>query len=197
MAEPTPISKTKEVKPRPRAPSALWVRYYKSLFIFSVLVIAVVGWFLLIGPKYAEMSAMDVGAKQAELNAYNATLQKFQKAVSDWQAAPSESRAKLDYFLPTGEDAPGLVALLDVMARTSGFAVTQISFSHLEQPIEPASEVYPILISMSVEGGGYAELKKFIDKIESDLRLMDVDTLTFQSGKGSYVFNIVAYFLKK
>jgi len=198
---PEPASKKiaqaeEEKKKRQKPPSALWVRYYKTLLVFMIIAMAVIGWFVVLGPMYGDYQVLDVQAKQEEYNQYRSVLTRFEKIMADWESVSEEDKRRLDYFLPEGKDVPGIVAMLDTMAAQSGFAVTKVSLSHTEQPIEKKPDLFPILISMSIDGGTYQNLKQFVEKIENNLRVLDVESLSFQAGKGIYVLNISTYYLK-
>jgi Tfp pilus assembly protein PilO len=186
--------KEKEKKKKP--PSALWVRYYKSVLALMVIAIAVVGWFVVVGPLYGDYAALDVAAKHDEYETNKRVLDNFNNIKEEWESISEQDKQKLDYFLPTGKDIPGLVAMLDTMAKQSGFVATKISLSYSEEPLEDMPEVFPVLVSMSVEGGSYSGLKQFIDKIENNLRILDIGSLSFQSAKSIYVLNIYTYYLK-
>jgi len=183
-------------KKRKRAPSALWVRYYPTLVIFVIIVLLVVGWFLAIQPQYDIYKNLDLDGKKAELDQYESTLAKLEKTIADWEAVPTEEKTRLDYFLPTDKDIPELITMLEDMAMQSGFVVSKVTLSNVEMPAIQGTDIYPALVSMSLNGGNYNALKTYIEKVETNIRLMDVSSLNFQSGKGTYIFNIMVYYIK-
>ena len=183
-------------KKRKRAPSALWVRYYLTLVIFTIVVLLVVGWFLALQPQYDNYKNLNLDAKKAELAEYESTLAKLEKTIADWNAVPAQDKAKLDYFLPTDKDIPELITMLEDIAGQSGFIATKVSLSNVETPAVAGTDVYPMLVSMSLSGGNYTALKTFLEKVETNIRLMDVSSLSFQAGKGTYNLNIMVYYIK-
>jgi len=183
-------------KKRKRAPSALWVRYYPTLVIFTIVVLLVVGWFLALQPQYDNYKNLNLDAKKAELAEYESTLAKLEKTIADWNAVPAQDKAKLDYFLPTDKDIPELITMLEDIAGQSGFIATKVSLSNVETPAVAGTDVYPMLVSMSLSGGNYTALKTFLEKVETNIRLMDVSSLSFQAGKGTYNLNIMVYYIK-
>ncbi|MBU0648504.1 type 4a pilus biogenesis protein PilO [Patescibacteria group bacterium] len=186
-------------KKRPGMPSLLWIGYYKTVVIFCLLALGAFAWSLLIGPAYDEYRAlgMELDLRQTEQAQYQNTLNQFNQIVAQWSEISELDKAKLDYFVPTEQDIPGLIAMLDQIAAQSGFGATRVTLSYADEPAIPKTDIYPILVSASIEGGGYAQLKQFISKIESNLRLTDLNSLSFQSGKGVYILNLTTYYLKK
>lgn len=180
-----------------KMPSAIWVRYYTSLVALAVILVAVIGWFLVIGPAYSEYSAINLEPKQQEQEQLQDALDKFNQIVKDWDAVSEQDKKRLTYFLPTEQDIPGLIAILDETAQQSGFMASKVTLTYVDQPVFPNSDIYPILLSASIQGGGYRELKNFINKIETNLRLMDLNSLSFQTEGESYLINLAAYYLNK
>lgn len=188
--------KKKEEK-RKKPPSAFWLRYYRSLVLFVFLAVAIVGWFVFVGPLFNSYRTIDVAAKKAEYDQYKQVLDKFQAILTDWEAISSQDKDRLDYFLPTGKDVPVLITMLEDMAQQSGFVVTVVSLTQVEQPVIEKSNVYPLIVSLSLEGGNYTGLKSFIDKVETNLRLIDVATVNFQSTAATYILNLNAYYINE
>jgi len=189
-------AKEKEEKKK-KPPSAFWLRYYRSLVLFVFLAVAIVGWFVFVGPLFNSYRTIDVAAKKAEYDQYKQVLDKFQAILTDWEAISSQDKDRLNYFLPTGKDVPVLITMLEDMAQQSGFVVTVVSLTQVEQPIIEKSNVYPLIISLSLEGGDYNGLKSFIDKVETNLRLIDVATVNFQSTAATYILNLNAYYINE
>lgn len=189
------LSRQAKPKKRPKLPSPLWTRYYGSLLTFSIIIILVITWFLIFSPLYHDYRSLDLAAKQQEHSETKSTLDKLNQIVKEWDEVSKQDKSKLNYFLPNNEDIPGLLAILDEMAGQSGFVVSKVTLSYIEEPIYTNTEIYPLLVSMSIEGAGYRELKNFINKIESNLRLTDVESLSFKSESGVYILNLTTYYL--
>lgn len=189
---------TKEIsekKKKEKTPSALWVRFYSNLVLFVFLAVIIIGWFVVLGPMFNEYRTINVVAKKVEFDQYRQVLDRFQNILSEWDAVSAEDKARLNYFLPKGKDIPELITMIEDMAEQSGFVVSIASFSQIEQPVIDRTNIYPLIISLSLEGGSYANLKNLVNKLESNLRLLDVNSLNFQSGTGSYIMNINTYYV--
>lgn len=193
--QPDPKKEEPKKEKKQKQPSALWMRYYRSLVLFTFLTVIIIGWFVVLGPIFNEYRNINVPAKKAEFDQYRQVLDRFQGILTEWEAVSAEDKARLNYFLPEGKDIPELITMLEDMATQSGFVVTVASFSQVEQPIIDRTNVYPLIVSLSLEGGDYNSLKTLIDKIESNLRLLDVSSLNFQAGTGSYIMNINTYYI--
>jgi Tfp pilus assembly protein PilO len=200
MAEPEnnkkeEVKKKEEKKKKP--PSAFWLRYYRSLVLFVFLVVAIAGWFVFVGPLFNSYRTIDVAVKKAEYDQYKKVLEKFQSILADWDAVSSQDKDRLNYFLPVGKDVPVLITMLEDMAQQSGFVVTIASLTQVEQPVIERTDVYPLIVSLSLEGGNYAGLKSFIEKVESSLRLIDIASVNFQSTAATYILNLKTYYINE
>jgi len=49
-------------------------------------------------------------------------------------------------------------------------------------------------IILSLEGSGYSNLKKFIDSVENNLRLMDIKSVSYDPTKTTVSINLVGYY---
>jgi len=100
------------------------------------------------------------------------------------------------YFEKTGSDLN--LVLTDLNMDFKGGAVAQeVTVPANEGTQALLSQLGVIGISFSVEGVNYNNLKHFIEKIENDSLLMDIQNITFSLGDRTASFQINCYYLKK
>jgi type IV pilus assembly protein PilO len=156
----------------------------------AILIAAVVGYFLLVGPKRAEAGHLDEKVAKANLDLRAAKL----------AARPKEAATKLkvaDLFelakaMPDRDDMPGIILELNSIAQASG-----IEFRAIAPQNEVNGDGYRVLpISLTFQGN-YYDLTDFLfrmrnlvtvrdGKLEAAGRFFTLDTLDMHEGEGGF-----------
>ncbi len=101
-------------------------------------------------------------------------------------------------MLPIGPEAPSLLNHLQGIARNNSLRVSAISFQY--QPIKPATQslvqgIGVVRATMSLNGR-YEDLKTFINQIETNVRIIDVNSIQVNGGavprKDTFDYNLIA-----
>lgn len=124
-----------------------------------------------------------------------ASLAKFAAIDETFASITPEERGKLDAVLPRDAGVPELITNIEALVRLSGLtldslevdAANDASASPLpaagERAVPPGVRIYPITVQM--QGLNYLTLKKFLQRVETNERLLDLPALTFVgSGEG-------------
>lgn len=194
----------------------------KILFPISLVLIAGVVFFFFTNPLIVAESSTDsegklVGGVMAlmdEQSFYSQAMRESENLkgrLLDLQTqlnrlSPTQI-SRLDTFLPDELDEIQLIVDVNNIARGSGMAIGEISFSSGgNQPARgqaqaPAStgspQVNPLSMSFSVVGN-YSQLKSFLNDLSRSLRIIDVDSLSFslsEEGLTRYNLRITTYWL--
>ena len=163
-----------------------------ALAVFSVLILPVSNTIQeLRGEKSAlsELFEKELGTVEA----VNAIYEQF-GGVSNLQDT-------LSLALPTQGDVPSIVNQLNGIAKTSGIVINSIDLKLL--PIRASSQddafrpVGTVSISLEVLGA-YESIKLYLESIETNVRIMDVQMLGVEGGTESevlqYTIDIHAYY---
>lgn len=128
------------------------------------------GWFLLLSPTQAEITALDDRHKQlaselAQTRAQVAELQRFRREMAELQAKLDLLKAKL----PTEKETPGLYRAVSEAAQAAGLGVS------LFQPREPKQKDYvaEIPITLTAEGN-YHQVGQFFERVAGLERVVKV-----------------------
>ena len=100
-----------------------------------------------------------------------------------------ESLTKVNYILPSEEEIPNLIVQLEAMALEAGLILERIEF-HLSQETgqsraavrDSTQEVVEDYKTLSINldlVGGYFAFKNFLELIEENIRLMNIDSISF------------------
>jgi Tfp pilus assembly protein PilO len=169
-------------------------RLTSVFFAFIFLLAAIVLFFDLVQPEYASEKSLQgkVIGEQSYLTSQTAFVKQVQTTLNNYQNSASSS-ASVALALPSGEDVAGALAQIQGIAANTGIAITNISASQpqLQVPTAPqggssassTSSVKPIgSFTFTISAtGSYEGFKNFIQELESNIRIFDVQTLSLQA----------------
>ena len=130
--------------------------------------------------------------------------------IKNLVAQLNDKRAQLapvEESLPLSPDIPELLANLEFLGRQSGMVVENIQVAPLQDVLGPDGKVREssdklgmIRADMTVNGR-YPQLLAFILNMETNLRLLDVQSINFgaassESQNQSYVLEMITYYQK-
>lgn len=138
-------------------------------------------------------------------------LQYTQNIVDKYAKANVQDVAKLRALAPSTPDLPAMFVQVEALARAAGLQLNNVNFTGAAaaQPGSAKSAsgeaaagglLKQMTATFSVSGGsGYASLKNFLATIESSVRLLDVQSISYAPSKEgaaeTYQINAVTYSL--
>jgi hypothetical protein len=163
--------------------------------------LALVGVILLFGhlfvfrPEFARIRQADRTARLTqERAAKEAYLKKLDELNAAYEAYDPEDVERVRAMIPSEEDTPGLMAILEAAARASDLQLTSINFAGGDTAGIPAVQGLGALnITIAVQHGNYQRFKLFLESLETNLRLFDVRTANINPVGASYSMTIRAY----
>ena len=142
----------------------------------------------------------------AAVNNSNALRELRTKLEEDYKKIDSDEKERLDKFLPDTLDSVRLMNYFSNFAKNRGmrlenFKVEQLPESTPQGELASATEkkYYATGISFGIKGS-YATIRTFIRELESSLRLVEIESMTFGAGEeGIYSasFDLKTYWYKK
>jgi Tfp pilus assembly protein PilO len=171
------------------------VLFVASLFVYATL----------IRPEYNTVTLL-----RGELTSKTDFLAKQQAAISDVQQLLAQYQGvarlseSLSMALPNKENVSSILSQITAIAQSSGIAVQSVGITYL--PLKPANASISLArgigtLRLNIEmAGSYAALKKFMQSLETNIRVMDVQTLTIDPiGRSdqdlfSYSLNVDTYY---
>lgn len=155
-------------------------------FFVSVIIAALVG-FLLISPAYQKVKADRVEYITA-LNTYQ-TQKALQENINEINSKTKSLRTELDKLavaLPAEEESETILVQLENIATDASMKLLAISpqpTSDLE--VKDDSVPYQHLDVMIQLSGTYAQFKTFLEKIEKNLRIIDIQSINMNPSLSS------------
>lgn len=190
--QPNPQSsgqRTPDAGPKPKRPSKFFTDYYGSVFLLLIAAYVAVGFFV-IKPKMddnKQLEAQTKGVRQ-EIENDRSYFDGLSRSVSAAQSIDPQVLQKVDQALPHTASVPDLLVQLSSAAAVSNVTLSNIVFENAVKAPGGGSASTPINITLSVTAKDYATLKKFLNTLETSLRIFDVQTIAV-SGFGEDMIN--------
>lgn len=174
----------------------------KNIFSIIFLVAAVMIFLLWTKPEIEEIKKLM--EEKAVLNENLARIDEFEESLSkilDRFNSINEGKIqRLEEFLPSTADSIELIIEVEKLVKESGLTLKNINAVPIKEikniKGENNSGVLAVPISMTVEGK-YDNFILFLESLEKNLRLIDVNGINFTStenGVYTYSINAAAYY---
>lgn len=165
--------------------------------IGAVLLFISVGlWFLLFDPLFSDINTTKqiLSEKQKVYDKVESRVNRLKKIKAEYQKLGKEVK-KVNEMLPSKPEFPKLLVEMEALIRKSGVALSRISYASPKVAEgKQGLQKYSINLSFSA---GYETFKNFLRLQQKEIRLMDIESISFSSGKeGNYDFriNLVTYY---
>jgi Tfp pilus assembly protein PilO len=186
------------------------ITYFRALSLIILLATLAVGVFFVIYPKYRAIKSKtdsvlsDQSQKIEFQQQYIAILK---QANTNFAKVNEEDLRRLNEFLPDKADTEKLLIQLEQYEKDSGmqfnsFSINESTEGQAENMLnnnsatDSMSHVGRIKISLSVAKLNYTQIKQFLDKLQTNLRLLDIVNVSFGSGSGGVVLDMYTYYKK-
>lgn len=161
--------------------------------ILVLIVLVLFSWFIF-RPQLAKFneSRAEVATAEEQLNKVETDRRELNRLINELQASPDEITI-VDEALPLNGRISKANVLLDTLVQTSGMSLAVISADDVVQtidagdkdvinnPYQPGRTLHTITINASVTGT-MEQLKNLLELIETNGRLLDVDSLQILGG---------------
>ncbi|MHB8831359.1 MAG: type 4a pilus biogenesis protein PilO [Patescibacteria group bacterium] len=181
--------RTPDVGPKPKRPSKIFTDYYGSVFLLLIAAYVAVGFFV-IKPKMDDNKQLEAQARgiRKEIENDRSYFDGLSRSVSAAQSIDPIVLQKVDQALPHAASVPDLLVQLSSASAFSGVTLSNIVFENAAKAPGGGTASTPINITLSVAAKDYTALKKFLNTLETSLRIFDVQTIAV-SGFGEDMIN--------
>ena len=203
---------------------------FRFIFPTFLIGIAITAFFMFTSPLYKDVSTIgaEVSSYNEALNNSKALDQQRYDLTTKYNAISAENLSKLEKLLPDNVDNIKLILEIDKISKAYGMKLKDVKYDSTATPTSTATgTTAPTLnivktntgIQNSSEDfgtwnlefstqGSFDNLIAFIKDLESNLRIVDVSSITFSSNSGvglgvvptpggyKYSFKIKTYWLK-
>lgn len=191
---------------------SFYTRFSLYIIIGIVALLVLIGYTLLIGPKWTEISSVglsDYKNEQARLDNDKEYLEALKSLVAKYNTINQTKIDDISKIVPTGDQLPALFVEMEAMATDAGMDLETVTFSTETNTAVATSTggLKTLTISMNIKGGSrYSDMKQLIDTIEKNQRLLDLISISFtldetdvvsvdETTGGAYTLSLRTYYL--
>jgi len=191
----------------------------RAIFPTILIIISVLAFIFFIKPEYENITVLknDISVYEGYIND-STTLQEVKDSlVSSYKSISQENKEKLNKLLPDEVNNIKFVLEIENLASDYNLSVKNVNFESIESSSESKNGVsisksdeenlsygkFPIEFTIS---GSYESFALFIKELETNLRLVDVEEVTFSSSNKNnkladsdnyeYILKVETYWLK-
>jgi Tfp pilus assembly protein PilO len=188
--------------------------YYRLFATLIFLLVVALGIWFLIWPEISKSQKIAkefLPEKMQEidlLGKYTGKIKDLETLVSNIDNQYGRSLDLLRQVLPAQANVPELIAQVDALTRKSGFEMNSIDITESgatslvkkgdTKNIEINNTPLRLVnINLSVTGGSYPSFKILLDNIEKNIRLLDLNSVSFSGGTSEavgYNLNLRTYY---
>ena len=179
-----------------RSKIAVWIaRHLLPSGLTLVAVLLLLGYAFVFRPQIAAIKYADrVAAIKKEYQSKEAYLKKLDDLGSQYASFDPEDIDRIRKMIPSDEDVPGLLAMLETVANASDVQLTAINFGASDTTGLPGVQgISAVNVAISLQHADYGRFKLFLDALESNLRLFDVRSASINPSAANYSLTIRTY----
>jgi Tfp pilus assembly protein PilO len=193
-------------------------KYFKFILGAVIALLLFVSVYFMLLPKYRQISDegyLDYEQKKQMLQVKKDELSELKKLKEELAQITSIEKERLSKILPTEKELPDIFLQMESLAMESGLKVSRVAIKDVnnkqsvvskdesgkKNTAKQLSGIQTITISLSVEGDTtYESLKVLLDNIEDNMRIIDLDSLSFvpslEKDEGAFSLNLNTYYLE-
>lgn len=193
--------------------NGLLISYFKLSVVILFLLILLLGYFLVIMPKYNRISKEFNDAEDAQLSKQKNIEQylgQLDQLNQTYNNISTDDLKKIEILLPSAPQTEQLMAEMQKIADDNGLIMPSLAVvpddkNYLLKPPTLTSTATDVTkmslgkveISMNLLGLDYKGLKNLLSILEKNLRLMDINRLSWSPDSDSVSLDITTYYLKQ
>ncbi len=209
------IEKTENIKEKQiiRMLNIFLLRYFNLMVLLLVILLLGFGLFYIIKPKY-QLIAQEIESTDKEKEAEYEDLDKYYNKLKRYLFAYNEikekDRDRVKQMLPEGFVQEELFRELEAIILRKGLLLISLGISpgqantsskgnmpQTGKVVESGSaDIGEAKITMKIAGADYKSFKEILATIESNLRLFDIEKLSFSPEAKTIFLNLNTYYLK-
>lgn len=179
-----------------RSKAAIWIaRHLLPSGVVLVFVLLLLGYAFLFRTQITAIKTADrVAVLQKEYQAKEAYLKKLDELNGQFATFEPEDVKRLRSMIPSDEDVPGILAMLEASAKASDVQLTSVNFGISDTTGLPdVAGLSAINVTLTLLHGDYGRFKLFLESLEANLRLFDVRSANINPSAAAYNLTIRTY----
>lgn len=192
------------------------IKNFKFIIILIVIIVLLLGSYFVLYKKYNKIMVQSEAASEEQKSEYDNQLkylQELQDLKSVYETISQKDIDKVLAILPDEQTHEDLLSQVETIILKNGLLLKSLSVEaegkdKSQRSISTTSgggnkedsipsEIGKVKINMSIIGTDYERFKQLLFVLENNLRLMDIDNLSFSPNEKSTTLSLVTYYLKK
>ena len=195
---------------------ALFMRYFKILPLALIIIILILGYFILIKPKYNKIrNEIETTIRQKEDNyqTYEGYFNKLNDLKRAYNKIDTNNLQKINYLLPSEPEAEEILVQLESIVLRNGLLLSSVrldwekaepqgesrkpaALGENSEEGEMLQEIGRVRATLGVTGADYTALKNLLKTLENNLRLIDVESIVFSPDEDTVTLTMSFYYLR-
>lgn len=189
--------------------------YFNGIAFAFFIILLITGYFFLIRPKYAQITKnTDVSSaeEEAEYRKQADYLSQLRDLDKEFKSINPEDIEKISNILPYELSHEILFAQMEKIVTQNGYILTSLNINAGDAvkkksrsaeggAVAPEAAqigaVKKLGLTMSIKGTDYSGFKKMLSALENNLRLMDINSLSFDPAENGINLEITTYYLEQ
>jgi hypothetical protein len=196
----------------------IFLNHYFNVIIFVVfLAIIISGLFIFVKPKYESVRSSISKTKETETAEYlkqSVRLEELKKIKENYDKISQKDIKKLDLMVPSVLDKEELLVQLEKIILQNGLLFSNLAVKEagggsqtadksvlIEEPApagdsSSSGEIKSLNISLPLTGVSYEGLKNILKVFQNNLRLMDINSISYNPGGQTINLEITTYYIE-
>jgi len=176
-----------------------FVKYYQLIAIILVIVLVIAGGTGLYALYGSNIDSLKFEKERAAkvLSDKQTEMEKLKNIKIGYETIELSGQKILD-ILPLEKDIPSILVQLETMANSNNLSMSALNIS---EPLPAgageeaqAAKVKQVILTVSLIGGNYFDLKNYLADLEKNMRLMDVRSIVYTPASKTYSLTVNAYY---
>ncbi|MFA7662340.1 MAG: type 4a pilus biogenesis protein PilO [Patescibacteria group bacterium] len=179
--------------------------FFRGLIVYRgslvmVLISAVImaaGYFLVISPSVAEIVTQtnSIDSLNVDIKNSEAQLIRLKNLEQEYNAVDQAKIDKVESLVTVSPDLPNLYIQIEELAKQNNLEVSSIK-AEPKKIVDAKSGLGIVDVSIKINQGNYVALKKFLTAMENNLRIFDVQDLSFPEKIDTFTIELSAYYIQ-
>lgn len=188
-------------------------RYIYWVAVLLAIILVVTGYMFILQPKISEQKNnpdLTLEYQQEILNERQRKVQQLNNLIADYKKLPNSHFAKINELLPSANEAPILFTHLSGLAKANDTILLNVSASELAdrdlttlfitEGVAAPKDLKIIDVTADFLGkvgnDSYPYFKQLVGAMEKNIRLFDIQHISFSPALASFSFSARTYYLQ-
>ena len=178
-------------------------KYSFLVLIFFLGAILLLGFVLLLKPKYEEVMityAQEYEKKKTEAGILKLNETKLTQFIRDFEIITDEEKKMIENLIPGKNNYELIYAEMERLIENNGLILKSVSVNHVEEDKRNVnasnSKIGKMEVEIIVEGLDYGGFKRLLFSLERSMKLIDVQEVNFEPGQFSATLKFFTYYAK-